>query len=253
MSDAFSDLQLLLALDTSGDICSVAVHSDGRLISEHTFRHGMHLSERLLEHVEAVLRDADTSLQHVSALAVGVGPGSFTGTRIGVMTAKTWAAVLQKPLYGIGSLDAIAFTYCGVGETYALPLLPCRAGIVFASLFDVAGAAPVALAPPTAVPLDELLVLLPIDSRPIVVCGNGIDRYQTELEALIAGANRPIFLGEARVPRAAHIASIAYQRQQRGDPGEEAMNLVPLYVSPPPISQPKPENRAVMAPVSSSS
>ena len=96
--EAPTDSSLALAMDTSGDVCSIAVLRGGKLISEHIFRHGMHLSERLLEHVEAVLADADAKPAEVDLFGVGLGPGSFTGTRIGVMTLKTFAFMLERPI-----------------------------------------------------------------------------------------------------------------------------------------------------------
>ena len=97
---------LMLAMDTSGDVCSVAALRNGQFVVEHAFRHGMHLSERLFGHIEGVLKEADAVLDDVTAFAIGVGPGSFTGTRIGVMTLKTLAVVQNKPLYGVNSLEA---------------------------------------------------------------------------------------------------------------------------------------------------
>src|SRR5258706_13247436 len=106
--------EYLLAMETSVDVCSVAVLRDGQFIAEHTFRHGMHLSERLMAHLDTVLGDADTTLEQIEAFAVGIGPGSFTGTRIGVMTLKTLALVQKKPMVGISGLDALAMEYAGL-------------------------------------------------------------------------------------------------------------------------------------------
>ena len=126
---------LLLALDTSGDVCSVALLRGGQLVSEHTFLHRMHLSERLLDHFSAVLGDANASLDDVAAFGIGIGPGSFTGTRIGVMTLKTLAAVQRRPIYAVDSLLAVAGSYRGVERSLVVPMLPCRTGVVFAALF----------------------------------------------------------------------------------------------------------------------
>ena len=100
--------EALLAVETSGDVCSVAALRGQALMAEHRFRHGMHLSEHLIGHIDAVLREAGMTLADVRAFAVGIGPGSFTGTRIAVMTMKTLAFVTGQPIFGVSGLDALA-------------------------------------------------------------------------------------------------------------------------------------------------
>ena len=133
---------LMLAMDTSGDVCSVAALRNGQFVTEHTFRHGMRLSERLFGHIEGVLREANAVLDDVTAFAVGLGPGSFTGTRIGVMTLKTLAVVQNKPLYGINSLEALAMEYQGIEGVTLVPVLPCRTNVVLAAAYRVKGELP---------------------------------------------------------------------------------------------------------------
>ena len=110
--------------------------------------------------VENVIKDAGAELGDVTAFAVGIGPGSFTGTRIGVMTIKTLAVVRQKPLYGISSLEAIAAVYQGLEVVLVVPLLPCRAGVVFAGGYNVDEALPIPTVEPAALTIDELAARL---------------------------------------------------------------------------------------------
>ena len=98
---------LILALDTSADCCSVALSDGSQELSTFRFRHERLLGERLPEIVRFLLRDRGRTLQDVEAFAVGLGPGSFTGVRVGVTLAKTWAHALNRPLVGISSLDAL--------------------------------------------------------------------------------------------------------------------------------------------------
>src|SRR5690348_16500250 len=102
---------IVLAVETSGDLCSVAVRDGQGTLAARAFRHRMHLSERLIVDVEAVLADAGIGLEAVEAFAIGIGPGSFTGVRIGVTTVKTWADVLARPVCGVSALDAMAADY----------------------------------------------------------------------------------------------------------------------------------------------
>jgi tRNA threonylcarbamoyl adenosine modification protein YeaZ len=237
---------LLLAVDTSGDICSVAALRGSELMSEHTFRHGMHLSEHLMSHVDTVLHEAAADLNAVSGFAVGIGPGSFTGTRIGVMTAKTLAVVRERPLFGIGGLQALALELAGVQET-VVPILPCRTGVVFAGAYQVVDGWPVELIPPAAWSITELAGELKFGNHVgIVFCGEAVPRYRDDIVSLLPASSfheqRPIQFGIGRSPRASLVGALAWQRWLTGDFGDDALAVVPLYISPPPITMPKSAN-----------
>lgn len=99
---------MLLAFDTSSAAITTAVHDGAAIVAEHAavgpLRHG----ELLAPAIEIVLGDAGISAAQVSQIAVGVGPGPFTGLRVGIVTARTMASVLGVPLHGVCSLDVIA-------------------------------------------------------------------------------------------------------------------------------------------------
>ena len=149
------DDTLILALETSGDTCGIALMRGERLISEHTFRHEMRLSERLIAFTDRLLNDADVEISDVDVFAVGIGPGSFTGVRIGVMTAKTWAKTLKKPLFGVNALEALASYYMGLNDTVTIPLLSCRAGLVYAACYNIETNGLRVIAPPAAISVSE--------------------------------------------------------------------------------------------------
>ena len=99
---------VLLAFDTATPYVTVAVH-DGEIVvaerrSDQRMRHG----EQLAPLIEAVLADAGIVRQDLTAIAVGIGPGPFTGLRVGLVTARTLAFVLELPVYGVCSLDVVA-------------------------------------------------------------------------------------------------------------------------------------------------
>lgn len=98
----------ILAIDTATRASVVAVGSDGAAIEGSSRRAAMHRhGTHLLEQVEEVLTTAGISMDEVSAIAVGTGPGSFTGMRVGLATAKTIAYARSLPLIGIASSDAL--------------------------------------------------------------------------------------------------------------------------------------------------
>lgn len=235
-----TDLELVLAMDTSGDVCSVAVVRAGLLISEHTFRHGMHLSERLLDHVTAVLSDADAKPEDVELFVVGVGPGSFTGARIGVMTIKTFASVLERPVYGIDSLAAMAMAYAGVRDTIIIPMHTCRSGIVYTGFYDVSSGQPEIILEPSALTIAELAAASAAASFPtLLFTGPALARYRDDLVAALGDQSARADFGKVSYPRASDEAAIGIAKHSRGVPPDDALELVPQYVSPPPITMPK--------------
>ncbi|WP_134764755.1 tRNA (adenosine(37)-N6)-threonylcarbamoyltransferase complex dimerization subunit type 1 TsaB [Nocardioides sp. 1609] len=109
---------MLLAFDTASPTVTVALLDDGEvlaeLVSEETMRHG----EQLAPLIDEALRRCDALRSDVTAVAVGVGPGPFTGLRVGLVTARTLAFVLDVPVYGVCSLDALAVEAIDTGAVH---------------------------------------------------------------------------------------------------------------------------------------
>lgn len=226
-------------MDTSGDVCSVGVLRDGILAEELAFRHEMHLSERLVATVDLLLKGAGCTIEEIDCFAVGTGPGSFTGTRIGVMTMKTFAYIQEKPIAAINSLEIVAAEYCGVPGVTVTPVLSCRSGVVYACPFATSGDRPIPLADPGAFTFEELAVLLQEHGAShCLLCGAAAKRYEQELRSTVEARNIPVSLGSAEFPRASLLGRLAAQRLASGD-GTTPLEVTPLYISPPPITLPK--------------
>jgi tRNA threonylcarbamoyladenosine biosynthesis protein TsaB len=107
---------VLLCFDTSSPTVSVALHDGAdvvvELVSEQTMKHG----EQLAPLIDAALRRTGIVRQDLTALGVGVGPGPFTGLRVGLVTARTLAFVLDIPVYGVCSLDVLAVEAAATGQ-----------------------------------------------------------------------------------------------------------------------------------------
>jgi tRNA threonylcarbamoyl adenosine modification protein YeaZ len=98
----------LMAIEATGAVCGVALVQDGALAGAVRLAHGMNLSGSLLHGAEWLLGRRGLSLAQVDAFAVDVGPGAFTGLKIGVMLAKSWAHALGKPLIAVSAFEACA-------------------------------------------------------------------------------------------------------------------------------------------------
>lgn len=99
---------VLLAFDTATPAVTVALYDGERVVAERTTVDAMRHGELLAPAISGVLEDAGLVRQDLTAVAVGVGPGPFTGLRVGLVTARTLAAVLEIPVYGVCTLDVLA-------------------------------------------------------------------------------------------------------------------------------------------------
>ncbi|MFD1672326.1 tRNA (adenosine(37)-N6)-threonylcarbamoyltransferase complex dimerization subunit type 1 TsaB [Agrilactobacillus yilanensis] len=125
----------VLAIDTSSRPLSVAVVTEHEVLSEITINKKMTHSQTLMPAIDAVLKNSGVTIQDIDRFAVAQGPGSYTGIRIGVTTAKTLAWTLNKPLVGLSSLALLA---SNVTQTPKLlvPIMDARRNNVFAGAYQ---------------------------------------------------------------------------------------------------------------------
>jgi len=219
----------IAALDTATDDVSVAVVRDSEVVAERLVakaeagypRH----SEALLTELEAVVTEVG-GWEAVDFLAAGIGPGSFTGLRVGLATARAIAQSLGIGIVRVGTLDAlargIAATASG-GDHPALPVLDARRSQVFAALFDPDGGRrwePFVASPDE---LAERVAGLPATA---LAAGSGALRFRGELEA--AGADVPPDADSAHRVWARHVCRLA--EDGAPSPPEE---IRPIYLRPP--------------------
>lgn len=126
---------MLLALDTSTRFVSVAVHDDDAVLAEATSDEPMQHGEQLAPLIDRVLQQVGAIRQDLTAVVVGVGPGPFTGLRVGVVTARVLGLALGIPVYGVGSLDVLAARAVdeGVAEPFVATLDARRKELFWAS------------------------------------------------------------------------------------------------------------------------
>ena len=173
---------LTLAFDTATDVATAALVRDGAVLGERRSR-----AVRILADIEDLLAAAGASSSDVDRLVVGTGPGSYTGLRMGLVTARTLALALEVPVAGVSTLAALA-----AGSPAASPVLDARRGEVFTLVADE----------PAVLPPAEVDVEI---GRTYV--GDGALCYRDSIEG--RGGIVPPDEDEAHVPWARHHAALA--------------------------------------------
>ncbi len=140
---------LTLGLDTATAACTVALVRDGSVLAERTEVHPRGHASRLMPLVTEVVAAAGCTRSALTGVACGVGPGSFTGLRIGLATAKALALALGLPCAAVGTLPALAYSHAGL----CAPLLDAGRGDVYAALYRDGAE----VAAPRLVPLSDWL------------------------------------------------------------------------------------------------
>jgi tRNA threonylcarbamoyl adenosine modification protein YeaZ len=134
---------VLLAFDTASPLVSVALYDADadELVTEHLAERPMKHAEQLAPLIERAMSTAGIVRQDLTAIAVGIGPGPFTGLRVGLVTARTLAFVLDIPVYGVCSLDALAIEAVdtGVVDTDFVVATDARRKEVYLARYDAAG------------------------------------------------------------------------------------------------------------------
>lgn len=194
---------LTLAFDTATRVATVALVRDGEVLGERVSR-----AVAVLADADELLREADASRSDLTGLAVGTGPGSFTGLRLGLAAARGLSFALDLPVSGVSTLDALA-----AGAPGALPMIDAGRREVF----TIRSGEPVAVTPQA------------LELEPGTVCvGDGALRYREVLEA--AGAEIPPDDDERHVPRARFHAAL-------GGSFGPAEAIEPLYLRAPDAEQ----------------
>ena len=218
----------ILAFDTSSQLTAVAVTDCERVLAEdHSVGEGRH-GDLLLPRIRSQLEVAGVDLGAIELLAVGVGPGSFTGLRIGLATAKGLALATSIPVRGVCSLRVLARGAIELGEV-VVAVIDAGKGELFGAVYRRDADALEPLLPPLrALPEELARRIAEIDPGPAVVCGGGARRCMPLLAAALGG--RAVLAEVSRdLPRGRHVAHEARLRMQSEGPSDVAL-LEPVYL-----------------------
>lgn len=214
---------MLLAIDTSSLVLSCALAEEDRIVTEWTVQKKLTHSEQLIPHMDLMLKEAGAEKSEITALAVSIGPGSFTGLRIGLATAKMAAYIWKVPLVGVDTLEALAWNMAG-SQAYILPLMDAQRGNVYTALYG-AYSEMWKEAPEGVAPIDAVIDAAVKHGGPIIAVGECADKYReklTEAGILLAPPQN-------RCARAGSVAMAALQKLKKGS-RDNPLTLLPNYI-----------------------
>lgn len=211
----------ILGIETSTRIGGVAVVDAGGVVCEYSFGAVRSHAERLMEECDWALRGAGLSPSDIEGIAVSVGPGSFTGVRIGVAAARGLAYVLHIPIVGVLSLEALAFAVYD-GRRRVLPMMVARDSLVYCASYDKV------ISKPMVLPVEEFLEGLRGESGEFIFVGDGALRHEALIRDVL-GDSRAYVAGVMHsYPRAGVVAYLGLKKLESGV-SDDVFTLVPAY------------------------
>lgn len=209
----------ILSIDTSSDVCSVAILEDNNLIKEINKTDSKTHSENLMPLIDNLFKETGLSLSDMQAIACSIGPGSFTGIRIGIATAKAMTEVMQIPVIGVTSLETLA--YLEKTQNNIVSIIDAKNNQVYCGIFNNEYSL---LEEYIADDIMEVITYIK-QHLPITFVGNGATLHKELLENHLGIANNTI----QTMQSAFALGKCAFDKYKKGDV-LTADTLLPLYL-----------------------
>ncbi len=206
----------VLGLDTSTLMTTCGVIDDGKLIGEFSLSQDMSHSEKLVPMVKELLKNLKLELKDIDLFAVGIGPGSFTGLRIGLATVKAFAHIMDKPLVGVSTLESLAYNL--PYNRVVVPMIDARRERVYTGIYTWDGKELKTLLDPCILEIQILLERLK-EYDDIVINGDGSIVYRDDIIRTLEGKVRfsTAGLNMCKASSICELAEIKYNSGQRDD------------------------------------
>ncbi|GAH58578.1 unnamed protein product, partial [marine sediment metagenome] len=203
----------ILGIETSTMTGSVALIDEERLIAEYTLNLRETHTSRLMPTIDRVLKDASFTIKDLDGIAVSSGPGSFTGLRIGIATAKGLAQGLDIPVVGIPTLDGLAFQLFNCKDLVS-PILDARKGEVYYALYKNGKRLTKYMACEPGKLLKKIGLRVKGQGLRVIFLGDGVEVYGDLIKRRLG--RKAVFAPKTRrLPSAASIAELGLKRLKR--------------------------------------
>lgn len=215
-------MALILSLETSVDVCSVAIHNQDNLLASAIVTEPQAHASKLGLLIEKVLAESNTSAKSLNAIAVASGPGSYTGLRIGVSTAKGLCYSVDIPLIAVNTLELLAYQATSVAgkDSMLCPMIDARRMEVYSMLTDSTLKVLQTIQPEI---IDEQSYSQLLEDKKITFFGNGA----AKCKGVISHPNA-LFIDDV-IPSAISLGELANRKFQKAE-FEDIIHFEPLYL-----------------------
>ena len=203
----------VLAIDTSTVAASAALIQDGSLCCEYFLNDGKKHSEKIISIIDYVIKSCGLEAKDIDVFSCSIGPGSFTGLRVGASAIKGIAQALGKPITGIPTLEVLAYNLRGF-KGLICPIIDAQREMVYSTLFRFEGDTLLKIKDFSAIVIDDLICRLGPYDDDIAFLGDGVFLYQNKIKNSLKNA-RFADVGNI-LPRASSVASLAIIKYKEG-------------------------------------
>jgi tRNA threonylcarbamoyladenosine biosynthesis protein TsaB len=214
----------ILAIDTSNYTLGVALIEENQVLGEYITNLKKNHSVRVMPAIETLMKDCDRKPADLTKIVVAKGPGSYTGVRIGVTIAKTFAWSLKIPLVGVSSLEVLAAGPGRYFDGFISPLFDARRGQVYTGLYQYQNGKLHAVEDDRLVMLADWVNFLKEAGQPVLFLGNDLPIHQKVIEETL-GRNAVLASHTEQNPRPSELAQIGIEKH-----GEDIHSFVPNYI-----------------------
>jgi tRNA threonylcarbamoyladenosine biosynthesis protein TsaB len=224
---------IILGIDTATDSVSVALGDGTRVLAHSEVVSDRQHCEALTPMIDFVCKQADVSFRELGAVAVDIGPGLFTGMRVGISTAKAIAFSLDLPIIGICSLDVLAAAVPPT-DSVVVSVIDARRHEVYWAMYRTVEDELRQVHPPRVGPVAELVIDVLERSQSAQFVGNGALRFRNDIVEALGTSIQGCGFADQRFsrPTAATVVGLAHRRAVE-ERWESAQELSPLYLRPP--------------------
>ncbi|MBI1742810.1 tRNA (adenosine(37)-N6)-threonylcarbamoyltransferase complex dimerization subunit type 1 TsaB [Candidatus Acetothermia bacterium] len=215
---------LTLGIETATDQGAVGLCRGEKLLGEVSFSARMGQAERLVPAIDSLLKLHRVAQKELQLIAVATGPGSFTGLRIGMATAKGLAQALKIPLVGVPSADAFASRVSSIWTSTVCVVLSDRRNLIYDAFF--AFAKDEKIAPEQSRTIELLIEELKSRTEKVLCVGTGVEEHRHALEQI---ANVTVVPAVLNLPSALGVTRLGWEKFERTKQ-DELFSLEPLYV-----------------------
>ncbi len=217
----------ILAVDTSALTATVAIIKDGVSVFENNITNALTHSETLMPMINYALKSIELAPEDIDLFAVSCGPGSFTGVRIGVSAIKALAYALDKPVFGINTLKALAYNLSVLENVPVCPIMDARRSQVYNAIYRFKNGEPEEVAEPGALSVDELCELI---TEPTYFVGDGVCVYKDRIIQLCG--DKALFAPpHMMLQKASSVACAALTAKKEDYLSPEALEVIYLRKS----------------------